>query len=264
MRKLTRGLSSLVTICALNFSVITHSAQSGGQDVIGQARGTYYNLKSQGFYGLKANIEPNWEVTLGPTASKENLKIFRAVRFTMTADSNLAVTVSHEVVDTEKARVEPYIRQIHENVRRLVAAFFGTWARFMVNSPFPQDKTQIRIDNSGREYFLFYTADSADVMLTMTKDLLITEWKFTGATAKRTIKPLFEKTDEGLVLIGYKTIFEPVGEGIKTTLDFTVEYHEVGGIKLPDKIEIRGLHGSEPVAAELSFNHYVLNPRPAN
>ena len=98
-------------------------------------------------------------------------------------------------------------------------------------------------------------------MLKMTKDLLITEWKLTGPRSKRTIKPIFERTADGLILKGYNSLFEPVDDGIKTTLDHTIEYQNVGGMKFPHKIEIRGLHGTEPVAAELNFNQYVLDPR---
>jgi hypothetical protein len=259
--KLISTVAPLIMICALTVAVSGQPAPPQSQEVIGQARNAYYNLRKQGFSGFKAAIEPNWEVTLGPAATKENLKIFQALRFAMAVDANGAVTVTHEVADTEKLKVGPYVRQIHDNVQRLVASFFGMWAGFMVRSPFPEHETQIRVENSGGERRLSYTAESVDVVLTMTNDLLITEWKRTGPGARRIINPLFQKTDEGLLLNSYKSLFEPVGEGIKTTLEFTIEYQDVSGMKLPHKIEIRGVHGNEPIAAELTFNQFVLNPR---
>jgi hypothetical protein len=261
MRKLIHVCVSLGTICALTMPVSAQSAPTSNQGVIGRARGAYYNLGKQGFAGFKATIEPNWEVTLGPTATQENLKIFQAVRLSMTVDANGAVTVSHEVADTEKLRAGPYVREIQNNVQRLVASFFGMWARFMVSSPFPENESQVKIENSGGERRLLYTADSADVVLTMTNDLLVTEWKRTGPNARRTIKPLFQKTDTGFLLNGYKSLYEPVGAGIKTDLEFTIEYQDIDGMKLPHKIDIRGVHGGQPVAAEFTFNQYVLNPR---
>jgi hypothetical protein len=241
--------------------ISTHSVRSS-QDVIGQARGAYYSLTRQGFYGFKAAIEPNWEVILGPTATPENLKVFRAFRFSMTVDSNGAVTVRHEIAGIEKPQSESLVRQIHDDVQRLVGSFFGTWSMFTVNSPFPGPESEIKIENLGKEYRLFYTMPSADAMIRMRSDLLITEWKLNGPRAKRTLKPFFQKAAEGLLLSGYQTVFEPVSEGIKTTLDINIEYQDVNGMKLPHKVRIRGMHGSEPVEAELTFNEYVVNPRP--
>jgi hypothetical protein len=261
VRKLLSALVSLVTIHAVTVPVSAHSARTSSQDLIARARGAYYNVTRQGFNGFQAAIEPNWEVTLGPTVTAQNLKLFRGMRFSMTVDANGAVTISHEVAETEKTRLEPYVLPIHSNVQRLVAGFFGAWARFMVNSPFPETESQIKIQNSDKEYLVSYTTQSSDALLTMTNDLLIVEWKLTSPRAKRTIRPLFQKTAEGLLLSGYKSIFEPVGEGIKTTLDFNIDYQDVGGLKLPNKIRIKGMHGSEPVEAELSFTQHVLNPR---
>jgi hypothetical protein len=70
---------------------------------------------------------------------------------------------------------------------------------------------------------------------------------------KRTVKPQFQKTPDGLLLSGYHGVFEPVGDGIKTTLDFKIEYQDVNGLKVPRKLRFNGMHGSEPVEAELVF-----------
>ena len=251
---------SLVAIHILTVPVAGDSAAYGCQDKIDQARSAYYNLRNHGFNGFTATIEPNWRVTLGPTATKENLKIFRALRFSMVVDANGTVSVSHEVISLDKARVEPYAAQIQENVLRLVAGSFGTWARFVIASPFPENETPVKIENSGEECRVFYAVESANIALAMTNDL-ITEWKLTAPNARRTINPSFRKTSGGLLLNSYKSVFEPAGVGVKTTSDVTIEYQDVEGMKLPHKIAIRGLYGSEPFAAELTFKQYVLNPR---
>jgi hypothetical protein len=260
VRKLIPAIASLVTIYALTLQVSSQSVPNK-QEVITRARSSYYNLPGQGFNGFKASIEPNWEVILGHTATPETLKVFRALRFSMTLDASGNVTISHEVVNPEKIRLEPYINQIHENVRRLVASFFGTWSMFVVSSPFPEAESQIKIENSGKEYQLLYTFNSADAMLTLTSDLLIVEWKLTGPGGTRTVKPAFQKSAGGLLLTRYQTNFEPSREGIKTSLSLQIEYQDVSGMKLPHKLQIKGIHGSEPIEAELEFNHYVLNPR---
>ena len=96
-------------------------------------------------------------------------------------------------------------------------------------------------------------------MLSMSPDFLISEGQLSDSTARRTIRPAFQKTSEGLVLLGYQTLFESVGEGKKTTLNATIDYQDVGGMKLPNRIHIKGMYGVEPVEAELRFSQYVMN-----
>jgi hypothetical protein len=258
MKKLNGALAALITVFSFTVPISAQSNQSGNQYVIGQARGAYYNLTRHGFNGFDAAVEPKWEVILGPTATMENLKVFRAVRFSMTVDAKGAVKVNHVVISSDRTRLEPYIKQIQYNIQRLVTGVLGTWATFMVNSPFPEDEQQIRVENLSTGYHLFYTRQSSDAMLTLTRDLLITEWRLTDSTAKRTIKPFFQKTTDGLLLRGYQTIFEPLGPGLKTTLEINIEYQAVSGMKLPRKVQFKGMHGSEPVEAELTFNQCVL------
>ena len=254
MRKLTRALGSLLTIYALTVSVCAGDQVVTNEDVIGQARSAYYSLTRKGFKGFKATIEPSWEVILAHTATPENLKVFRAVRFSMVVDANGAVTVSHEVgANAAKPDLQPVVKQIHYDVQRLVTGFINTWRMFVVGSPFPETEYQIKIENPGKQYRLFYTMESGEVMILMTGDFLITEWNLTGPRAKRTVKPHFQKTVDGLLLSGYEGVFEPISEGPKTTLDFSIEYQEVGGMRLPHKVRFGGKHGSEPVEAELVF-----------
>ena len=248
-------------IAVLAIVAAAQSVSTDQNDVIGRAREAYYNLSKHGFNGFKASIEPNWEVTLGPTATPENLKVFRAFRFSMIVDAKGNVTVSHEIVNPEKLRVEPYINQIHGNVNRLVTSFFSTWSTFVVNSPFPEPGSQVKLQDSGKQYQVLYTTQSADATLTMESNLLISEWRLSNQRGKRVVSPRFQKTSHGLLLSGYQSTFEPSAEGLKTTLELQVDYQELSGLKLPNKLRIKGVYGGEPVEAELEFNQYVLNPR---
>jgi hypothetical protein len=261
MTKLLCLLASLLTIVALALPTSADAPAGNCNETISQARGAYYNLRQHGFGGFKATIEPNWEVTLGPTSTPESLKLFHAIHFSMASDANGAVTVTHEIGGADKARVEPYVTEIHDNVQRLVAGFFGIWSRFMVNSPFPVNDAELKFDNARKECRFSFTAESTDIALALTSDLLISEWSLTSPGAKRTINPRFQKTAGGLLLNGYNSLFVPVGEGIRTELEITIEHQDVEGLKLPYKVKLRGTHGREPVAAELTFNQYVLNPR---
>jgi len=102
---------------------------------------------------------------------------------------------------------------------------------------------------------------SGETVVTLNAELLITEWRFTDASARRTITPVFQKTSEGLLLTGYHTLFEPIGQGRKTSLNISVEYQDVGRMKLPSKLHLKGMYGIEPVEAEFRFVQYVLSSK---
>lgn len=248
--KLTRALGSLLIV---SIAPLVHLAEqtTTNQAVLTQARSAYYSLARKGFKGFTASVEPNWEVILAQTATPATLKTFRSVRFSMVVDANGAVTVSHEV-DANAPKPE-VVNRIHFDVQRLVTGFFNTWRIFVVSSPFPETENQIKIENANKQYRISYTTQSGEVTITTTTDLLIKEWNLSGPTVKRTVKPQFQKTVDGYLLTDYQGIFDPVGEGIKTTLDFHVEYQDFNGMKVPQKVRLSGMHGSEPVEAELAF-----------
>ena len=252
--KLSRAPGFLLTIVALTTSVYPDKQSPATQDVISQTRNAYYSLSRKGFKGFTATIEPNWEVILAQTATPANLKIFRAVQFSMVVDANGTVTVTHEVgADAAKPDLQPTVNRIHYDIQRLVTGFFNTWRIFAVNSPFPETASDFRIENAGKHYRVSYTTQSGEVTIAMNNDLLMTEWNLSAPTLKRTVKPKFQKTVDGLLLTGYHGVFEPVGPGIKTTLDFQIEYQDSDGMKVPRKLRFNGMHGSEPVEAELVF-----------
>ncbi len=254
MRKLARPLGFVFTIYALTVSFNAFGQETPNQVVIDRARGVYYNLARQGFKGFKATIEPNWEVILAHTATPENLNVFRAVRFSMVVDANGAVRTNREVnAIIVTPRMETVVNDIHYHLHRLVAGFFGTWRIFMVDVPFPDSNTPIKLEKLGEHYRLTYSTQPGDIMVLMTDELLITEWSLVSPRAKRIVKPQFKKTDAGFLLTGYQGIFEPIIAGNKSTLDFTIEYQDVGGMKLPHKVRLGGTYGDEPVDAEVLF-----------
>jgi hypothetical protein len=252
--KLTRALGSLLIVLSLTVSLYPRDQTANNQDVIRRASSEYYSLARKGFKGFTATIEPNWEVILAQTATPANLKIFRDVRFTMVVEANGSVTVTHELgPNATKPDLQPTVNRIHFDVQRLVTGFFNTWRIFVVSSPFPESENQINVEKSRNQYRISYTTQSGEVTIAATGDLLIKEWNLSGPTVKRTVKPQFQKTADGYLLTRYQGVFEPIGEGIKTTLDFHIEYQEFNGMKVPQKVRFNGMYGSEPVEAELVF-----------
>ena len=254
MRKVIKVLVLLLAVQA----VVQAQDQ---QTVVDRAWRAYYSLPRRGFSGFKATIEPNWDVILGKTATPQNLKVFRSLRFTLNVDVRGAAKVTYEAVNPDKTRTEPYAQQIHANVEGLITGFFSTWTTFVVSSPIPIRDGQVRVEDGTNDHRLFFKTRSADAVLTLTRDLLITELKLSGPSGTRTIKPMFQKTTEGLLLSSFTSTFEPTRDSLlnSTTLDVQIEYQDLTGMKLPYKVRIKGTHGADPIEAELTFNQVVLN-----
>src|SRR5829696_7735786 len=113
-------------------------------------------------------------------------------------------------VDAARPELQPTVNQIHSDVQRLVTGFFNTWRIFAVGSPFPETASEVKIENAGKQYRVSYPTQSGEVTIAMTSDLLMTEWNLSAPTAKRTVKPRFQKTLDGLLLTGYHGVFVPI------------------------------------------------------
>lgn len=251
----------ICVIIALHAFTMNALAAGNCEEKISAARNAYYNPKSHGFAGFTATIKPNWKVILGPTSTRQNLKVFQSIRFSLEADANGAVKVTRDFAENA-AGAEAYIKEIQENLQRLVSGFFGIWSVFTITSPFPaESENSLKFENAGNECRVFYSTNTTDVVLAMTDANVISELKLNSPRARRTIKPVFEKTSEGLLIKGYHSLFEPIGAGMKSDLKVAIEYQEVDGIKLPSKLELRGKLGADPIAAELSFDEMRLFSR---
>jgi hypothetical protein len=260
MKKLIYIMAALIAIQALTMPVAGVAPAGNCEELVGQARSAYYNPKKQGFAGFTASIKPNWKVILGPTATSKNLKVFQSIRFSMVADEKGAVTVTHDFMERPPGGTEDYVKQIHDNVQLLVSGFFGIWSTFMISSPFPEAGRPLKVENPPNQCRVMFTSATTDVVISMTNDLVITELKLITPRSRRTIKPVFQKTAAGLLLTGYHSLYEPVGEEVKADTESTIEYQDVEGMKLPHKLVIRGMLGNQGIAAEVSFDEYVLNP----
>jgi hypothetical protein len=235
------------------------TTDASNKKLVTDARAAYYSLVRHNFGGFSANIEPDWKTILADTATSENLKVFRSQHFSMTVDANGVVSVNREFDEAPRAKSAAYIKQIHENVQRLLSGFFGTWSFFMIRSPFPDPP--FKVESRRQQSRISYSVLSTEVELITTSDFLITASRLSDVRVTRTIKPTFQKTSEGFLLLSYQTAFEPVGPGKKTTTETSIEYIDVSGMKLPVKIHIKGLYGAEPFEAELKFNEHILTAR---
>ncbi len=146
-------------------------------------------------------------------------------------------------------------------MEQAVSGFFETWSPFVLTSPFPELESEYQLEDLGKEYRLSYKEGSADVVTTMTKDLVITNLKVTTSTFDSVMKPQFAKSPGGFVLSGYDANYTPTSGPGLTHLIVQIEYQEISGLQLPHKLNMDVVYDGTPSQMELVFSDYQVKRR---
>lgn len=257
------GLFILLLFCYLAAPAAHAQSQTSKAEVIKQASQSYYSLRRSGLKEFQARVTPSWEVAVkGIESNPEALKLLRGLKFTMLFGADDEVKVNHEVtVPAPNATVEAGFKRIFDGIEQIVSGFFKTWDLFMLNAPFPQADGEYELKDLGGTYLLIYKETGADVALTMTKDFSITEVKIASPEFNSSIVPLFAKTEKGYLLIGYSATYLPLKGPGKVELNIQIDYQDVNGLKLPQRIRAHSVLDGQPNEAELLFSDYQMKTR---
>ena len=233
--------------------------------ILDQARRAYYSLRAVGLEEFQSTIKPNWEVVLkdelkaSPNQAQAALKLLNGLHFSMVLDKNGKVTMSHhaDVEPTNETQRKGF-DQIYEGLDQAVSGFFSTWSMFMLNSPFPEKDIEYELEDLGSQYRLSYKEGSSDVVILMSKNLVIAEVKVTSAEFISSVRPQFSATAKGLVLSGYTADYTPTsGPGV-VKLDVKLENQPVSGLQLPVNLIADSVLDGAPTHIELAFSGHMV------
>lgn len=237
--------------------------QTDKQAVIGQAKRSYYSLRSLGLAEFQAKLQPNWPVAVkGIESNPKTMKLLNGLKFSMTLGQDDKVKVDHEAtVAATSPSVEAGFKQIFEGIDQFVIGFFDTWKLFMLNSPFPEVSSEYKLEDRGNEYLVTYKEGSADISTRMTKEFGITEISVSSSEFKSTIKPRLTKTDKGYVMTGFQGTYLPTSGAGKAEIDAQITYQEVNGLQLPLKLHANSSYDGSSNETEISFSDYKVRSR---
>src|SRR5258706_4110586 len=151
-RSTSRLLSALVVglVIPLTCSVAYPSTQRvDKKQLLRNAQEKYYNLKRAGLVELESNVQPNWDVVLGPQTNAASLKLLNAIHFSMVIDSQSTFRMFHRTDDyaanqKSSGALDPIYLGMHDAVSR----FISTWSLFMLTSPFPDPDSECEIEQT--------------------------------------------------------------------------------------------------------------------
>lgn len=266
--RLCKLYASLVLVACffLFFATAAHAVDR--KDVVNRARQSYYSLRGLGLVQFQSNITPTWEVTLqndlrnDPAGAQAGIKMLNSLHFAMTLDEKGKVKVDHRAdtpAPNEKAAAA--FNQIYSGMDQAVSGFFETWSMFMLSSPFPETDSEYQLEDLGAEYRLSYKDGPAEVVTSMSKDLVITEIKVTSPEFFSSIRPQLSRTPKGFILSGYAADYRPTsGPGV-VKLDVKLDYQDVQGLQLPRKLNLDSVYDGSPNQMELVFSDYQVKTR---
>jgi len=210
-----------------------------------------------GLTQMTAQVIPNWDpffVSIEPDRRATGLKLANRLRFTMTADSNGAINVTHRVVGPRPNKATmAALNSIAQGIELSVTGFLMSWMPFMMTHLIPDQLDQFVLQDLGNDYVLTFKEGPAEVSVTMTKDLVITELK----TALGSVKPQLMRTKNGFLLTGYEGDNESQVSG-RIVFKATVASQPVLGMQLPSRLVLNGTIGGTPLQVDLGFTNYQL------
>ena len=250
-----------VLCCALAAPVA--QSQTNKVEVLKEATQSYYGLRKSGLIEFQARVTPTWEVAVKNIESNpEALKLLNGLKFTMLLGADDAVTVNHEVtIPAPNAKAEEGFKQIFSGLEQMLSGFFMTWNLFMLNNPFPSADREYQVKDLGNTYLLTYKETDADVAITMTKSFSITELKVVTPEFSSSIMPQLTKTEKGYVLSGYAANYLPAKGPGKVELNIQLDYQDVNGLKLPQRLRAHSVLDGQPTETELIFSDYRVKAR---
>ena len=270
MKKL-RWVSFLIccSLACLNVPAAHGADLANKKEIVKQARAAYYSLRKLGLSEFQANIKPNWEMTLkkeletNPEGAQNGLKMLNGLHFSMTLDPAGNVKVEHRSdAPPPNEQVAAGFNQIYSGMDQAVSGFFATWSLFMLTSPFPAVESAYQLEEVNGQYRLSYKEGSSDVATTMNKDLTIIEIVVNSPEFKSTIKPQISKSPKGFLLSGYEGDYKPTSGTGDVQLKVRLDYQQVSGLQLPNKLDMDSVYDGAPTQMQLVFSDYQVKTNP--
>ncbi len=252
---------SLLICCWALIPALSWAQDLGNkQAILSQARQSYYNLRNEGLASFQCSVTPNWENLLqnerkqNPEGADAAIKTLSQLRFVTSLAADNSVKLTHNELSGQNKEMMDALRQIYEGMEQMASGFFDTWKLFMVGPPFPEVNSQYQLEEVGPQYRLTYKEDNADVVTTMDHNFSIANLKVTSPQFDSSIQPTFTRTTKGLVLRGYNASYQSQKPEEATQLKVLIDYQEVGGFQMLQKLNLSGTYGGAPFSVELAFS----------
>ena len=258
----------LTACCILVPNLANAQTVANKQQVLGQARNAYYNLKDEGLVEFACSVTPNWEALLAeqrktdPTAADAAIKALSQLQFNARLGSDGKVKLTHNELTGQSEEMNKALGQIYSGMEQMASGFFDTWSLFMIDHPFPEVTSEYQLEAPPQQYRLSYKDGPASVVATMSRDFAITDLKVTSPQFESTIQPRFAKITRGFLFTAYNASYHSSAPGDETKLSVQIAYQDVSGLQIIKQLNLSGSYGGSPFAVELAFSNCKATKKP--
>lgn len=258
----------LAACCILVPTLVNAQAVANKQQVLGQARNAYYNLKDEGLVEFACSVTPNWEALLAdqrktdPDAADTAIKTLSQLQFSARLGTDGKVKLTHNELSGQSPEMNKALSQIYGGMEQMASGFFDTWVLFMLDHPFPEVTSEYQLEAPPREYRLSYKDGVASVVTTMGRDFAISNLNVTSPQFESTIQPKFTRIPKGFLFTAYNASYKSNAPDDATQLSVLIGYQEVNGLQLVKQLNLSGTYGGNPFAVELAFSNCKVTKKP--
>ena len=232
------------------------------KQLLRDARQKYYNLKRAGLVELQSNVQPNWDVVLGPETNAARLKLLNAIHFSMAIDSQSTFRMFHRTDDyAANQKAAGALDPIYQGMYDAVSRFISTWSIFMLTSPFPDPDSECEIQQTADQIRFSRKEQNNQVTSVTNKDFSVIEITVVGEGVTASLKPVLEATATGYILKGYSGLYRTASGARETRLKVSVDYQEINGLQLPRKVYVETVYEKIPAQIEWLFTDYQVKVR---
>jgi len=257
----SRLISALVLGLACSFAYPS-TQRADKKQLLRNAQQKYYNLKRAGLVELESNVQPNWDVVLGPQSNAATLKLLNAIHFSMAIDSQSTFRMFHRTDDyAANQKAAGALNPIYQGMHDAVSRFISTWSIFTLTSPFPDPDSEYEIEQTADQIRFSRKEQNNQVTTVTNKDFGVIEITVVGEGFTASLKPVLETTPTGYLLKGYSGDYRTASGARDTLLKVSVDYQEINGLQLPRKVYVDTVYEKNPAQIEWLFTDYQVKVR---
>jgi hypothetical protein len=247
-------------LCGISVSSALAVDVPNKKEIITKARQSYYNLHDLGLAGFRCDVNPNWDLAVAdlkktdPQRAASALKDFSSLRIAMSLDAQNNVTVTKNELPGADPQWADGRKQSFDGINQMITGFYQTTSEFILGNPFPEANAEYQLEDQAGQYRLAYTDSGVSAVIYMNKDLMMSKLEINSAQFTSTITPQFTKNPKGFLLQGYSATYKAVMSPDEMKLNVQITYQDVGGLQLPQKLNVSGTIGGTFLVQELGFS----------
>lgn len=249
-------------LCWLAWPGAAAFAQTNADDqLIAKMRSAYYDLHKEGLSGFRCQARVDWDATLrsmkmSDAERGQALPALKQAYFEIAVKAGGAPEVSLRFEGTPPDdQTVQHLRDSTGRVEQMLGEFLQEWSMFAFGPPLPSTKQDYRLEPIDTGYHITVRSDPV-VFETLDKDYLIEEVAFAAQHTTATLRPTFQRGEQGLFpSVLDSKIDSARADTVETHIEIAYTY--AGGFLLPQRALVESKLPAE-AQADFRFSEYQV------